>query len=194
MIKKYTNFKLDEANTQAKGLEIKNEYTKLINDPTLNTLDLGTVDDVSDADITNIQQTYKESIVKSVDGHYILIIKEGTVIHFSDFGRMDEGFFDVMSTFNPEKELKNILSVLSESDFNVLAKYENRNLFINALQTEGVTIETNDFQRIVNKMLNESDHKQFDYFAGDKGDVKLSKEDISIMNKIVDVIPMIRDL
>jgi hypothetical protein len=62
--------------TQAKGLDIKNEYTKLINDPDLTTLDLGVVDDVSDTDISNIKQTYKDSIIRVVDGHYILSVKE----------------------------------------------------------------------------------------------------------------------
>jgi stalled ribosome rescue protein Dom34 len=55
--------------TQAKGLDIKNEYTKLINDPDLKTLDLGVVDDVSDTDISNIKQTYKDSVIRVVDGH-----------------------------------------------------------------------------------------------------------------------------
>ena len=62
--------------TQAKGLDIKNEYTKLINDPELKSLDLGVVDDVSDTAISNIKQTYKNSVVRVVDGHYILSIKE----------------------------------------------------------------------------------------------------------------------
>jgi len=99
MIKKYTNFEenSNEVNTQAKGLDIKNEYTKLINDPSLNTLDLGVVDGVSDTDITNIQQTYKDSQVKVVDGHYILIIAEGTILKYSDFEHLNEdgfrGFF-----------------------------------------------------------------------------------------------------
>lgn len=65
---------VSEATTQAKGLDIKNEYTKLINDPDLTTLDLGTVDGVSDTDITNIKQTYKDASIKVIDGHYILSV------------------------------------------------------------------------------------------------------------------------
>ena len=97
MIKKYNDFETNEASTQAKGLDIKNEYTKLINDPGLNTLDLGVIDDSSDTDITNIQQTYKDSTVKVVDGHYILIIAEGTVIKFSDLEHLDESLGDFFS-------------------------------------------------------------------------------------------------
>lgn len=86
-ITKFINYeKISEANTQVKGLDIKNEYTKLINDPTINSLDLGVIDDVSDTDISNIKQTYKDSFVKVVDGHYILSIKENNeIIKFSDF-------------------------------------------------------------------------------------------------------------
>ena len=61
---------------QAIGLDIKNEYSKLINDVTIKNIDLGFVDDVSQTDITNINQTYKDAIIKNVDGHFIMSIKE----------------------------------------------------------------------------------------------------------------------
>jgi len=71
-------------NTQAKGLDIKNEYTKLINDPTLKEIDLGLLDDVSDTDIKNIKQTYKNSTVRVLNGHYMLSVYE-KLITFKNF-------------------------------------------------------------------------------------------------------------
>jgi len=67
---------LNEDNTKAKGLDIKNEYTKLINDPDNKILDLGVVDGVSDTAIYNLKQTYKNALIQVVDGHYIMSIKE----------------------------------------------------------------------------------------------------------------------
>lgn len=69
-LKTYEDFK---AGDQAIGLDIKNDISKLINGDG-GTLDLGFVDDVSDTDITNIKQTYKDATIKVVDGHYILTI------------------------------------------------------------------------------------------------------------------------
>jgi len=105
MIDKYTNFELNEANTQAKGLEIKNEYTKLINDPSVNMIDLGIVDDVSDTDITNIKQTYKNSQVKVMNGHYILIVSEGTIIKYTDFEKMNEDGFGNFNFFKKREPM-----------------------------------------------------------------------------------------
>jgi len=62
--------------TQAKGLDIKNEYTKLINDTDKKIIDLGDIDSVSDTDISNIKQTYKNSKITIVNNHYILNITE----------------------------------------------------------------------------------------------------------------------
>jgi len=57
------------------ALDIKNEYTKLKNSPKVKSIDLGKVGEVADSNITNIKQTYKDAIVKVVDGHYVLTIK-----------------------------------------------------------------------------------------------------------------------
>ena len=73
---KYENYK---AGDQAIGLDIKNDISKLI-DGDGGTLDLGSIDNVSDTDITNIKQTYKQATVKVVDGHYILSINEGKYV------------------------------------------------------------------------------------------------------------------
>ena len=73
-IKDFKRFKnISEA---AEGLDIKNEYSKLINDPKLGTIDLGLVVDISQTDITNIKQTYKDSIIQNVEGHYIMSLKK----------------------------------------------------------------------------------------------------------------------
>ena len=86
MIKKYTDFDIvSEANTDATGLKIRGLETEIIDDTKTNTIDLGLVDDVSDTDITNIQQTYKNSSVHIADGHYILMVSESIIVKFSDF-------------------------------------------------------------------------------------------------------------
>ena len=99
MIKKYTNFNINETNTDAKCVDIKNEYTKIINDPKSNAIDLGVVDDVSDTDIKNIQQTYKNSSIKVADGHYILFVGENNVIKYSEFENIDEGLRNKISKY-----------------------------------------------------------------------------------------------
>ena len=58
------------------SLDIKNEYTKLKNSPKVKSIDLGKVGEVADSNITNIKQTYKDAIVKVIDGHYILMLNE----------------------------------------------------------------------------------------------------------------------
>jgi hypothetical protein len=63
----------NESNDQSIGLDIKNDISKLI-DGDGGTLDLGIIDDVSNTDINNIKQTYKDATIKVVDGHYILTI------------------------------------------------------------------------------------------------------------------------
>ena len=57
------------------SLDIENEYSKLVSTPTLDSIDLGVVGEVSDSTITNIKQTYKDAIIEISNGHYILKIK-----------------------------------------------------------------------------------------------------------------------
>ena len=58
------------------GLDIKKEYTKIIDGGKGGTLDLGLVDAVSDTNIKNMEQEYPKGTVKVVDGHYIMSINE----------------------------------------------------------------------------------------------------------------------
>lgn len=71
--KQYNEQKVGDEGT---GLDIKNEYTKLINGPKDGTIDLGKVIQVPDASLYNIKQTYKNAIIREIDGHYILSLKQ----------------------------------------------------------------------------------------------------------------------
>jgi len=74
MIKKFDIF---NETTKAKGVKIKNQHTKLINDSDdKKKIDLGVADSVSKIDIANLKQTYKGSKIKEVDGHIIMSINE----------------------------------------------------------------------------------------------------------------------
>jgi len=128
MIKKFTEFDINESNTDAKTVDIKNEYTKIINDPTIKRIDLGAFDDVSDTDITNIQQTYKNSSIMKVDGHYILLVDEHTIIKYNDFEKMNEdGFGDFFKKKLKEPNVTEEINKVLHKKFNGIAGVLNIN-------------------------------------------------------------------
>ena len=188
-IQKFTTF--NEASTQAKGVDVRNGNSKLINDDPTNTIDLGFIDDVSDTDIKNIQQTYKNSQIKTVNGHYILIIDEGTIIKFSDIDKLNEGVFDVFATKNPKIKFNKIVKNISLETIDKLAKYENRKLIISILADENVNISENEYQRLVNMILRKNGDKKHAYFYGDDKDEELTSDDINNIEKILSVADLI---
>jgi len=58
------------------GLDIKREYTKIIDGGKGGTIDLGVVDAVSDTVINNMKREYPKASVKVIDNHYVLSINE----------------------------------------------------------------------------------------------------------------------
>lgn len=74
-LKNYTQFNEKKVGDESTGLDIKNEYTKLVNGPKGGTISLGKVGQFPEASIYNIKQTYKDAIVKIVDDYYILMLK-----------------------------------------------------------------------------------------------------------------------
>jgi len=156
-IEKFTTF--NEASTQAKGVAVRNGNSKLINDDPTNTIDLGVIDDVSDTDITNIQQTYKNSQIKTVNGHYILVIDENTIIKYSDFENLNEdgiGFFNKFFDKKPEvseeidailhKKINGIPSMIGIDKF----KY-NQVLF--AYDNDGYDSLSKEYKNIFSEMI-----------------------------------------
>jgi len=57
------------------GVDIDNEYSKLIDGAKGGKVDLGVVGKVPEATLYNIKQTYKDATIKIVDDHYILTRK-----------------------------------------------------------------------------------------------------------------------
>lgn len=74
-VKDFTQYNESNGDTPAMGLDIKGEISKLKNGPKGGSIDLGIVSQVSDTDVKNIKQTYKDAILKVVDDHYILTLK-----------------------------------------------------------------------------------------------------------------------
>lgn len=69
----FQTFKSDK-NDLAIGLDIKNEYSKLINGDT-DVIEIGKVDQVADSAIYNLKQTYPDTTIDIIDGRYVMIIK-----------------------------------------------------------------------------------------------------------------------
>jgi hypothetical protein len=77
-LKKFKDFSNEKkAGDYGIGLDIKREYTKIIDGGKGGTLDLGVVDAVSDTNIKNLKQEYPKGTISVVDGHYIMSINEG---------------------------------------------------------------------------------------------------------------------
>lgn len=77
MITKFNEFKSAKLeNYDSESIDIKNEYSKLIKGVKGMTIDLGKVDQVGELYIKNIEQTYKDAIITTVAGHYILSLKK----------------------------------------------------------------------------------------------------------------------
>lgn len=76
-LKKFTQFELKEQKVgdYGIGIDIDNEYSKIINGPKGGKLDLGKVDQVPQSSLYNIKQTYKDATIRIVDDHYILTKK-----------------------------------------------------------------------------------------------------------------------
>lgn len=72
-LKTFNQYNESKVGNEAIGLKIKNDISKLINGDG-GTLNLGLVDQVSEIDIKNIKQTYKNATIKVIDDHYILTI------------------------------------------------------------------------------------------------------------------------
>ena len=169
MIKKFNE------STQAKGLDIKNEYTKLINDDTMRSLDLGYTSDVSETDITNITQTYKDSIIRVIDGHYILFIKENIVLKYTDFQFLNEdGFGSFVDFFKKKEPVTEKTKEVLHQDINGIPEILN----ITKLKYEQILYA---FDKKGYDSLSSEDKKIFDqmvYYAnlrvqGDENDYKL---------------------
>lgn len=69
----FQTFKSDK-NDLAIGLDIKNEYSKLINGDT-DVVEIGKVDQVADSAIYNLKQTYPDTSIDIIDGRYVMRIK-----------------------------------------------------------------------------------------------------------------------
>lgn len=69
----FQTFKSDK-NDLAIGLDIKNEYSKLINGDT-DVIEIGKVDQVADSAIYNLKQTYPDTTIDIIDGRYVMRIK-----------------------------------------------------------------------------------------------------------------------
>jgi len=189
-IQKFTTF--NESSTQAKGVDVRNGNSKIINDDPRHTIDLGFIDDVSDTDIVNIQQTYKNSELKTVDGHYILMIEEGTIIRFSDIDKLDEGVYDIFATKNPEKNFNNITDSISKDTIEKIADLKNRTPVIQTLAKSNININENEYQRLINKILRTNGDEKHKYFYGkDSDDKNLNNDDIENMKNILSIFELI---
>jgi len=58
------------------SVDIKNEYSKIVNSPKGKVIELGKVGQVDDSTIYNLKQTYKNSILKIVNDRYVLFLNE----------------------------------------------------------------------------------------------------------------------
>ena len=75
MIKNFSQFNEKKVGDDAIGLDIDNEYTKLVNGQKGGMIEIGKVSQVADSTISNIKQTYKDAIVKIVNDRYVLMLK-----------------------------------------------------------------------------------------------------------------------
>ena len=62
------------------SVDIKNEYSKIVNSPKGKVIELGKVGQVDDSTIYNLKQTYKNSILKVVNDRYVLFLNESVTM------------------------------------------------------------------------------------------------------------------